>query len=85
MLKQGLNVPLNVEDQILIIFLGVKGFLDQIEVKKISKFETLWLQHIKNHHPNILNEISTKKIISKELDWDLKFLAANFIHHFIHK
>jgi F0F1-type ATP synthase alpha subunit len=85
MLKQGLNVPLNVEDQILIIFLGVKGFLDQIEVKKISKFETLWLQHIKKNHPHILNEISTKKIISKELDWDLKFLATNFINHVINK
>jgi len=39
MLKQGLNVPLNVEDQIIIIFLGVKGFLDKIAVKQIGQFE----------------------------------------------
>jgi len=85
MLKQGLNVPLNVEDQIVIIFLGVRGFLDKIEVKKIAKFETIWLQHIKNNHLNILQEISTKKIINKELESELKVIATNFINQFINK
>ena len=33
MLKQNLNKPLSIEDQIVIIFLGVKGFLDKIEIK----------------------------------------------------
>jgi len=85
MLKQGLNVPLNVEDQIVIIFLGVKGFLDKIEVKKISQFETSWLQFIKNNHSNILNEIATKKVISKELESELRTLATNFTNQFINK
>jgi proton translocating ATP synthase F1 alpha subunit len=85
MLKQGLNVPLNVEDQIVIIFLGVKGFLDKIDVKKIAQFETSWLQFIKNNHLNILEEISTKKVISKELENKLKILAENFTNQFINK
>jgi len=85
MLKQGLNVPLNVEDQIVIIFLGVRGFLDKIDVKKIAQFENAWLQFIKTNHSNILTEISTKKIISKELENQLKVLANEFTNQFINK
>ncbi len=83
MLKQGLNVPLNVEDQIVIIFLGVKGFLDKIEVKTIGKFEMAWLQFIKNNHNNILIEIATKKEITKELEAKLRILATKFTNQFI--
>ena len=83
MLKQGLNVPLNIEDQIVIIFLGVRGFLDKVEVKKISEFETSWLQFIKAKHNSILNEIATKKIISKELENQLKDLATEFTNQYI--
>ena len=83
MLKQGLNVPLNVEDQIVIIFLGVKGFLDKIEVKTIGKFETAWLLFIKNNHNDILMEIETKKEITKELESKLRTLATEFTNQFI--
>jgi proton translocating ATP synthase F1 alpha subunit len=85
MLKQGLNVPLNVEDQIVIIFLGVRGFLDKIEVKQIAQFEESWLQFIKTQHKGILNEIATKKIISKELENQLKELAIEFTNQSIYK
>ncbi|KDO15678.1 ATP synthase subunit alpha, partial (mitochondrion) [Saprolegnia parasitica CBS 223.65] len=85
MLKQGLNVPLNVEDQIVIIFLGVRGFLDKIEVKKIGQFENAWLQFIKNNHNDILVEIATKKEISKELEAKLRTLANDFTSQFLNK
>jgi len=85
MLKQGLNVPLNVEDQIVIIFLGVRGFLDKIEVKKIGQFETAWLQFIKNNHNDILIEIATKKEISKDLETKLRSLATEFTNQFLNK
>lgn len=83
MLKQGLNVPLNVEDQIIIIFLGVKGFLDKIEVKKIAQFEESWLQFIKNKYKHILTEISDKKVISKELENELREIATQFTNNYI--
>jgi proton translocating ATP synthase F1 alpha subunit len=83
MLKQGLNKPLNVEDQIVIIFLGVKGYLDRIEVKQISEFEISWLNFIKDKHSDILTEIATKKVISKELETKLRSLAADFVKKFI--
>ena len=83
MLKQGLNVPLAVEDQIVIIYLGVKGFLDKIAVDKIAVFENNWLAFIKNNHSEILTEILTKKEFSKELDQKLFALADNFTKNFL--
>jgi F-type H+-transporting ATPase subunit alpha len=85
MLKQGLNIPLSVEDQIVIIYLGVRGFLDKIAVDKISIFETNWLNFIKTNHSDILEEILTKKEISKELDKKLNTLAIDFTNNFITK
>ena len=83
MLKQGLNIPLNVEDQIVIIFLGVKGFLDKIEVNKIAEFEKSWLSFIKEKHSDILTEIATKKEISKELEAKLRTLSTDFTNKFV--
>ena len=85
MLKQDLNIPLSVEDQIVIIYLGVRGFLDKIAVNKISIFETSWLNFIKNNKIEILKEILSKKEISKELDKKLHILATDFTNNFIIK
>ena len=83
MLKQDLNVPLAVEEQVVIIFMGVRGFLDKIDVKNISIFEESWLSFIKAEHSNILNEIKEKKEITKELENQLTTLANTFVSNFI--
>ncbi len=85
MLKQGLNVPLVVEEQIVIIYLGVRGFLDKISVDKIGVFEKTWLAFMKNNHSDILNEILTKKVFSKELDQQLNQIADKFTKSFLLK
>jgi proton translocating ATP synthase F1 alpha subunit len=85
MLKQNLNVPLNVEEQIVIIFVGVKGFLDKIAVEKISLFESSWINFIKTNHSEILKEIKEKKVLSKELYQKLEDLATNFTKTFLTK
>jgi len=85
MLKQDLNIPLAVEDQVVIIYLGVRGFLDKIAVDKIATFETNWLNFIKNNYSDILNEILTKKELSKELNQKLNTLAGDFTKNFLAK
>lgn len=83
MLKQDLNKPLAIEDQIVIIFLGVKGFLDKIELNKILSFEDKWLNFIKKNYSDILKEILVKKAFSKELDKKLYSLAENFTKNYL--
>lgn len=82
-LKQDLNIPFPIENQVIIIYLGVRGLLDKIEVNKIKVFEKNWLNFIKNNHSEILEEIKNKKILSKEIDLKLNELAINFTKNFL--
>jgi F-type H+-transporting ATPase subunit alpha len=66
LLKQGLYQPLPVEEQIVIIFAGVRGYLDNIDLNKVSTFEKDWINFIKKNHQNILIEIRETKEISKK-------------------
>jgi len=64
LLKQGQYTPIDVVDQVVIIFSGVKGFLDRVDVKKVQEFEAAWLQHVKDSHPEIIAEIKASGEIS---------------------
>ena len=79
LLKQGLYKPLPIEEQIIIIFAGVRGYLDNIDLKKISIFESKWINYIKQNHNNILVEIRDTKIITKELESTLTRLCKEFV------
>jgi F0F1-type ATP synthase alpha subunit len=82
LLKQGLFEPLPVEEQVVIIFTGVRGYLDNIDLKKIGHFEKNWLNHIKKNHNNILVEIREQKEISKKLDDELTSICKEYIKQY---
>jgi proton translocating ATP synthase F1 alpha subunit len=82
MLKQDINVPLAVEEQVIIIFAGVRGFLDSIDVNTISQFENSWLNFIKTNHKDILEKIRNEKTLSKEIEQKLTNLCSNFVQNF---
>jgi len=67
-LKQPQYQPLPVEKQVLIIYAGTRGFLDKYPVEVLSKYETGLYSFIETKYPQILTEISEKKVISDELD-----------------
>merc|ERR1711967_101306 len=68
LLKQDQFVPLPTEDQVCILYAGVRGFLDKILTSEIKKFEALWLEHIKSTKGDILKDITTKKQITAEIE-----------------
>jgi len=82
LLKQGLYQPLPVEEQIVIIFAGVRGYLDNIDLKKISTFEKDWINFIKKNHQNILTEIRETKEISKNLDENLTSICKDYVNQY---
>ena len=45
------------EEQVCVIFAGVRGFLDKMVTSEISKFETKFLAHLKSNYPNRLERI----------------------------
>ena len=67
MLKQPNYKPMPVEKQIIIIFAATKKLLLDIPTKKVGEFEEELLRFVENRHPEVLEEIRTKKEISDEL------------------
>ena len=47
LLKQGQYVPMPIEDQVAVIYCGVRGFLDKVDPARITDFEKSFLEHIK--------------------------------------
>ncbi len=82
LLKQPVYHPMPVEEQVLSIFAGVRGFLDKIEVKEIKEFEARMLDDVRANYPQFLEEIRNTKIISQELEEKLTQFFENFTNEF---
>ena len=66
LLKQDQYSPLTVAEQVISVFTGVKGYLDDVELNKIKKFESEIIDKIKSDEPEIINAIqSTGKLDEK--------------------
>ncbi|GLW91667.1 F0F1 ATP synthase subunit alpha [Actinokineospora globicatena] len=57
LLKQGQYSPLPVEDQIVSIYVGTKGFLDSLAVADVRRFESELHEHLRHRHAGVLEEI----------------------------
>lgn len=67
-LKQEQYVPLEVEKQVLIIYAGNRGYLDEFEVDKIKEYEMKLYEYFEEKHPDLLKKIAEKKEIDADLD-----------------
>ena len=82
MLKQPQYQPMPVEEEVVAIFAGVKGFLDKIPVNKVHEFEAKAVAAIKANHPEFLQEIVKEKKISEELEQKLLKFYESFAEEF---
>merc|ERR1712072_1085212 len=64
LLKQGQYVPMPIEDQVAVIYCGVRGFLDKVEPSKITAF----VEHVKGSHQGLLDQIRTDGTLSADSD-----------------
>ena len=83
LLKQGQYSPLKVEEQVVSIFTGVKGYLDDIENSKIKDFEEQLLSSIKSQSPEILKNIVSSGKLDEENETKLKEFIDNFKKDFL--
>ena len=83
LLKQGQYSPLKVEEQVVSIFTGVKGYLDDIENSKIKDFEEQLLSSIKSQAPEILKNIVSSGKLDEENETKLKEFIDNFKKDFL--
>ena len=83
LLKQGQYSPLKVEEQVVSIFAGVKGYLDDIDNSKIKNFEDQLLSSIKSQSPDILKSIVSTGKLDEANENKLKDFISNFKKEFI--
>merc|ERR1719235_1623173 len=82
LLKQKQYVPMKTPEIIVSLWAGTRGYLDKIAQKEILRFESLWLDFVRSNKPEILKEITEKKVMSPETEDKIKagieeFLSAN--------
>ncbi len=85
LLKQGQYGPYDIEDQVLSIFSGARGFLDDMPLDKVAEFETQMLQHIRDEFPEVRNQLAEKGELTDELTEKLKEVIGNFKAQFVSK
>jgi len=78
LLKQNQYVPLPVEQQIILIFAGTQGFLDDIPVESVRKFDEEFLKFIKEQKEDVLKEIAEKKAIDDSLKAKISQVVEEF-------
>jgi len=84
LLKQAQYSPLAMELQIIIVFAGVRGFLDKIELGQIKAFEAGWIKYVQTNHPDILNELRSKsEKMSKDFEAKLSKACGAFVQQFL--
>jgi F-type H+-transporting ATPase subunit alpha len=67
LLKQPQYQPFNVNEEVLSIFAGTRGFLDDVPVREVARFEAAMLKYFRDQHPEIVDEIDRTKDLSNDL------------------
>jgi len=79
LLKQKQFSPLSSQEQVCVCYAGIRGYLDKIRSDEVGRFEKLFLDHMRDSHSNVLNEINSTGKLSDELDTQLGQIIDNFL------
>ncbi len=82
LLKQPQYSPLVVEEQVVVVYAGVKGYLDKIETAKLGRFEQEFLALMRSKHSDLLGSIRTEQKISDDAEKKLKDILDAFSKQF---
>jgi F-type H+/Na+-transporting ATPase subunit alpha len=83
LLKQGQYKPYPVADQVISLFAGTRGFCDDLPTSRIADFESRLLQHVREEHPEVSDEIVKTGDLSDALVEKLKDIIKSFKQRFV--
>ncbi len=82
LLKQPQYSPMKVEEQVAVIFAGVNGYLDAIEVSDVGRFESSLMDHMRSSAQDVLNTIRDEQKLSEETESKLSAAIDAFAKNF---
>jgi F-type H+-transporting ATPase subunit alpha len=83
LLKQGQYSPVPVEKQVLILYVGTQGVLDDLPLPQVRAFEQELYHFVENAHPGLLPEIKEKKTLTDEIKAQINAIIKEFKPQFI--
>jgi proton translocating ATP synthase F1 alpha subunit len=83
LLKQNQYSPMAIEEQVVSIYAGVKGYLDKVPTKEVVKFEKEFLRKLHSSNPEILNSIKKEQKITEANEAALKKAIEEFTEIFL--
>jgi F-type H+-transporting ATPase subunit alpha len=84
-LKQGQYSPMPVEQQVAVIWAATNGFVDDVPVSEVRRFETEFLSFLQNGKQSLLKKMADKKDINDEIKGELKAATEEFKKTFVVK
>jgi len=77
-LKQPQYQPMDVAQQVLVIWSATNGYIDDVPVENVRRFEGELLRFVENSHPGVLQSIREKKSLTDEIKNDLAQVLGDF-------
>mgnify|MGYP001086313187 CR=1 FL=1 len=79
LLKQKQYAPMAVEEQVCVLYAGVRGYLDKIPTTDIAKFEAGYLAHLRSKHQNVLDTVREDGELSAKSDADIGNILNEYL------
>lgn len=78
LLKQDQYVPMAVEEQIIVLYAGTRGYIDDIPLESVKDFESKLINYVRDKHSYLIEEIGVKKELVPELEEKIKKVIIEF-------
>ena len=82
LLKQPQYSPLKVEEQVAVIYAGVRGYLDELPLGDVTRFEQAYLSEIRSKGKDILDAIQAEQALTADIEEKLKAFLSGFVKTF---
>ena len=83
LLKQPQYQPLDVIDQVVVVFAATKGFMDDVPIKRVREFETGLIAEVRNAHKDLFNTLNTSRELSNDTTKALEGAVVEFKRRFM--
>jgi len=85
LLKQNQYEPLSMPEEVIVIYAGTRGYLDDVELERVKEFEIKLLDYIKKNYQSLIESIETKKELTPDIEAELKKVIEEFKKEFLKK
>jgi F-type H+-transporting ATPase subunit alpha len=78
LLKQGQYAPLDVVDEVLVIYIGTSGFIDDVPVNRVQEWEAKFIQFMHDQKPEVRQALADKQELTDEIVAMIKTSVSEF-------